>query len=134
MEENSKYEQQRTQNATQISLVKFLQNYINDPQNQNEVIPANVGLQDANLTSVIDQYNRLIIERKRLLRTSSENNPAVINMNTGIDAMRHSVQTTVHSVLKGLLIAKTDIDRQTNKFESRISNAPENNKIIRFSI
>ena len=126
--ESSKYEQQRIENATQISLVQFLQNYINDPKNANEVIPANVGLQDNNLTSVINQYNELIIERNRLLRTSSENNPAVINLNTGIEAMRTTVRTTVQSVLKGLQIAKADIQRQTSKYESRISAAPEKEK------
>ena len=128
LQENSKYEQQRTENSTQISLVKFLREYINNPANVDEVIPANVGLQDQNLTSVIDQYNTMLIERKRLLRTSSESNPAVINLNTGIEAMRHSVQTTVSSVLKGLQIAKADIDRQANKFEGRISNAPKQEK------
>ena len=126
--ESSKYEQQRIENATQISLVQFLQNYINDPKNANEVIPANVGLQDNNLTSVINQYNQLIIERNRLLRTSSENNPAVVNLNTGIEAMRTTVRTTVQSVLKGLQIAKADIQRQTSKYESRISAAPEKEK------
>ena len=124
LEESSKYGQQRVQNATQIQLVEFLKNYINDPKNNDEVIPSNVGLQDQNLSSVIDQYNTMIIERNRLLRTSSESNPAVINMNAGIEAMRHSVQTTVESVLKGLNIAKIDIERQARKFEGRISNAP----------
>ena len=124
LEESSKYGQQRVENATQIQLVEFLKNYINDPKNNDEVIPSNVGLKDQNLSSVIDQYNTMIIERNRLLRTSSESNPAVINMNAGIEAMRHSVQTTVESVLKGLNIAKTDIDRQARKFEGRISNAP----------
>mgnify|MGYP000208260811 CR=1 FL=1 len=100
LQENSRYEQQRMENATQIRLVQFLSNYINDPVNIDEVIPANVGLQDQNLTSVIDQYNTMIIERKRLLRTSSESNPAVVNMNTGIEAMRRNVKTTVNSVLK----------------------------------
>lgn len=128
LEESTKYEQQRIQNATQISLVEFLQNYINNPANANEVIPANVGLQDANLTSVIDQYNTMIIERKRLLRTSSENNPAVVNMNTGIEAMRKSVHTTVQSVLKGLQIAKADLDRQAKRLETRISDAPQQEK------
>lgn len=128
LEESTKYEQQKIQNATQISLVEFLQNYINNPANDNEVIPANVGLQDANLTSVIDQYNTMIIERKRLLRTSSENNPAVINMNTGIEAMRKSVHTTVQSVLKGLQIAKADLDRQAKRLENRISDAPQQEK------
>lgn len=75
LQESSKYEQQYTENATQISLVNYLRDYINNPANNNEVIPANVGLSDVNLTSVIEQYNNLIMERKRLLRTSSESNP-----------------------------------------------------------
>ena len=110
--------------------IKFFQRgeYINSPSNINEVIPANVGLQDPNLTSVIDLYNTMLIERKRLLRTSSESNPAVINLNTGIEAMRHNVQTTVNSVLKGLQIAKIDIDKQANKFGERINDAPKQEK------
>lgn len=128
LKETTVYDQQRIQNATQISLVEFLQKYIQNPANAGEVIPANVGLQDANLTSVIDQYNNMIIERKRLLRTSSENNPAVVNLNTGIEAMRKSVQTTVQSVLKGLQIAKADLDRQARKLENRISDAPQQEK------
>lgn len=128
LQESSKYEQLRVENATQIQLVEFLKTYINQEGNANEVLPANVGLKDQNLSTVIDQYNTMIIERKRLLRTSSENNPAIINMNTGIEAMRRSVQTTVESVLKGLYIAKADIDKQTSKFEARINKAPQQEK------
>lgn len=124
LQENSKYEQLRIENATQISLVTYLRDYINNPQNLDEVLPANVGYTDANLTSVIDQYNTMIVERKRLLRTSSEDNPAVIYMNTKIEAMRRNVQTTVNSVLKGLQITRDDITRQVRKFEGRISDAP----------
>ena len=87
-----------------------------------------MGLQDQNLTRVIEQYNTMIVERKRLLRTSSETNPAVINMNTGIEAMRRSVETTVNSVLEGLQIAQKDIERQASKFESRISDTPKQEK------
>lgn len=128
LQENSKYEQLRVENATQIQLVEFLKTYINKEENANEVLPANVGLKDQNLSTVIEQYNTMIIERKRLLRTSSESNPAIINMNTGIEAMRRSVQTTVESVLKGLYITKADIDKQTSKFEARINKAPQQEK------
>lgn len=128
LQESSKYEQLRVENATQIQLVEFLKTYINQEENANEVLPANVGLKDQNLSTVIEQYNTMIIERKRLLRTSSENNPAIINMNTGIEAMRRSVQTTVESVLKGLYITKADIDKQTSKFEARINKAPQQEK------
>ena len=42
--------------------------------------------------------------------------------------MRHNVQTTVASVLKGLQITRSDIDRQARKFEGRISSAPQQEK------
>ena len=128
LQETSHYEQQLTENATQINLVQYLENYIHTPSNANEVIPANVGLQDQNLANVINQYNTMIVERKRLLRTSSENNPAVINMNSGVDAMRTTVQTTVNSVLRGLQITQKNLEREVRKYEGRVSDAPSHEK------
>ena len=124
----SRYEQELADNATQISLVQYLQGYINNPANQDEVIPANVGLQDQNLANVINQYNTMVVERKRLLRTSSESNPAVINLNTGIEVMRSTVQTTVNSVLNGLQIAERNLKSEARKYEGRISDAPTHEK------
>ena len=128
LQETSRYEQQLAQNATQINLIQELVNYIHNPVHRTDVIPANVGIQDPGLADVINQYNTLIVERKRLLRTSSENNPAVINLNAGIDAMRTTVQTTVNSVLRGLQIEEKNLEREARKHEGRISNAPTQEK------
>ena len=70
----------------------------------------------------------MMVERKRLLRTSSENNPAVINLNSGIEAMRNTVQATVKSVLRGLQITEANLKREARKHEGRISNAPNQEK------
>lgn len=128
LQENSKYEQQRLANATQIRLVNYLKEYVVNPRNKDEVIPINIGLEDADLNTVIGRYNDLIMERKRLLRTSSENNPAVININASIETMRNNVQASVNNVLHGLQITQDDLDRQARKFESRISKVPQNEK------
>ena len=101
---------------TQLRLVAFLKSYINDPKNEMEVIPANVGLADEGLSSLIVKYNDLLIERKRLLRTSNESNPAVVQLDAGIRATRANVQTTVDNVEKGLLITQSDLDREGRKF------------------
>ena len=128
LQENSHYEQQLTQNATQINIVQDLQNYINDPANTNEVVPANVGIEDPSLNNIINQYNTLIVERKRLLRTATEDNPAVINLNSGIEAMRTNVHATVKSVLNALQTTKKSLQRESSKFTGRISNAPKHEK------
>lgn len=128
LQESAKYEQLRVENETQIRLVEFLRDYIQNPANVNEVIPANVGLQEEKLTTAIDQYNRLLAERRRLLRTSSESNPAVINLNDGIQTMQKSIQTTVASTLKGLQITQNDLERQMRQFTDRINSAPQQEK------
>lgn len=125
LQESAKYEQLRVENQTQIRLVEFLRDYIQDPAHADEVIPANVGLQEGKLTAAIDEYNSLLAERRRLLRTSSESNPAVINLNDGIQTMQKSIQTTVASTLKGLQITQNDLERQMRQFTDRISSAPQ---------
>lgn len=128
LQENSEYNKARVSNSTQIRLVEFLRDYIDNPQFGEDVIPSNVGLEDRTLTNVINTYNAQIIERKRLLRTSSEENPAIANLDVSIEATRKNVRTTVASVLEGLMITKRQLDQQAQKFENRISNTPQQEK------
>ena len=121
---NAEYEKKRVENGTQINLIRDLTKYINNPSNEYEVLPANIGLSDNGLTTQIDRYNELIFERKRLLRTSTENNPMIVNLDTSIRAMKANVQAAIDGTLKGLLIVKADLDREASRFSRRISDAP----------
>lgn len=125
---SSEYDQKRAENTTQIRLVEFLRQYIETPANQYEVIPANIGLSDNGLVTLIAQYNEMLIERKRLLRTSNENNPVIINLDTSIAATRNSVLSSVASVEKGLQITRNNLNAEARKYETRISNAPKQEK------
>lgn len=121
---NAEYEKKRVENGTQINLVRDLAKYINNPSNEYEVLPSNIGLTDYGLTTQLERYNELVIERKRLLRTSTENNPMIINLDMSIRAMKSNVKTAIDGTLQGLLIVKADLDREANRFSRRISDAP----------
>ena len=122
--EQSAYEKLCVENGTQLNLVQYLSEYIQKPENATATLPANVGLNDETLSGLITQYNALILERNRLLRTSSETNPVVRRLDSNIQDMRAGILTTIASVRKGLLITKADLDRQAGKYAGRISNAP----------
>ncbi|WP_291589348.1 GumC family protein [Bacteroides sp.] len=119
---NAEYEKKRVENQTQINLVMDLYRYMKG--NEYEVLPSNVGLQDAALAGAIDRYNEMLVERKRLLRTSTENNPTIVNLDTSIRAMQSNVQATLDATLKGLQITKDDLAREANRYSRRISDAP----------
>ena len=119
---SAEYEKKRVENQTQINLLQDLQKYM---QNEGyEVLPSNIGLQDLNLAAAINRYNEVLVERKRLLRTSTENNPTIINLDTSIGAMKENVQVSLDRVLRGLFITKADLDREASRYSRRISEAP----------
>ena len=119
---NAEYEKKSVENRTQISLVNDLRKYLRG--NEYEVLPSNVGLQDAALIGAIERYNEMLVERKRLLRTSTENNPTIVNLDTSIRAMKANVQATLEGTLQGLMITKESLDREASRYSRRISNAP----------
>ena len=126
--EQANYERAYAENEVQISLVEHLKNHIQSEANQYEVIPANIGLNNSDLNSVVQNYNQMLIERKRLLRTSHEDNPAVQSLNASIEVMRKSVMGAIQTAEKGLLINRQALEAQTRKYAGKVSDAPVQEK------
>lgn len=126
--EQSSYERAYAENEVQISLVEHLKNHILNEANQYEVIPANIGLNNSDLNAVVQNYNEMLIERKRLLRTSHEDNPAVQSLNASIEVMRKSVMGAIQTAEKGLLINRQALQTQTRKYAGKVSDAPVQEK------
>lgn len=128
---SSEYEQKRAENANQLRLVSDLRAYLENPANRDEVIPANVGLTDNGLVNIVNQYNELMIERKRLLRSSKATSPAVINLDEAIAATRATVLTTVANVERTLQITRNNLALEAGKYRTRISNTPRQEQELR---
>lgn len=128
---SSEYEQKRAENANQLRLVGDLRAYLENPANRDEVIPANVGLTDNGLVNIVNQYNELMIERKRLLRSSKATSPAVINLDEAIAATRTTVLTTVANVERTLQITRNNLALEAGKYRTRISNTPRQEQELR---
>lgn len=128
---SSEYEQKSAENTNQLRLVGDLRRYLEDPANRDEVIPTNVGIADNGLSNIVNQYNEMMIERKRLLRTSKITSPAVISLDEAIAATRTTVLATVANVERTLQITRNNLDLEAGKYRTRISNAPRQEKELR---
>lgn len=130
LEANSEYERKNVEITTQLKLVTYLRDYVNDPANHLQAIPGNVGLADASLTSLIAKYNEGVVERNRLLRTASESNPTVVDMTMSVELLSKTIRTSVESLYESLTIQKKEVEGQTAKFGTKIGDAPTQEKIL----
>lgn len=126
----STYEQKLNEANTQISLISSLINFANRPGNKHQVLPSNVGLQDEASTSLINEYNKIALERNRLLRTASENSPVVAELTTQLDDMQASIQQALQQARKGLIIQRDAISQQLGLYSNEVTKAPEQERIL----
>lgn len=126
----STYEQKLNEANTQISLIGSLINFANRPGNRHQVLPSNVGLQDEASTSLINEYNKIALERNRLLRTASESSPVVAELTSQLDDMQASIKQALQQARKGLIIQRDAINQQLGLYSSEVTKAPEQERIL----
>ncbi len=127
---NTEYEKQHAETVTQLKLVDFLSEYINDPKNKLQPIPVNVGLTNTGLTNLIGTYNDIVVERSNLLRTASESNPAVVDATATAELMASAIRMSIESLQGSLTIKKEEFERQTKLYDSKLDNAPTQEKVL----
>ncbi|VBB48649.1 Capsular exopolysaccharide family protein [uncultured Paludibacter sp.] len=124
LQSSSEYGKKIADLETQLKLIQYIDGYIKNDKNQYSLIPANIGIEDQGLVSLIQTYNTAILDRMRLVKTSNENNPALIDLEEQIKALRSNIISSVNNVKSGLVISKNDVTRREMEFNSRIRAVP----------
>lgn len=124
LQENSEYKKKLVEVETQLNLANYLDDYMKKNSDKTKLVPANVGIQDQTLQALTQQYNTCLLEKDRLLQTSSVKNPAVSTLQNTINALYTNILSSLHSVVQGLRISKNDLERQAKIYSTRISTVP----------
>lgn len=130
LEQISSYSAKLLEINTQIELQNYLQQYVLDPNNQYNIIPSNVGLKDEASATLIEQYNKTVLDRNRLLRSASEIAPQVQILTSSIDELQKSIKEALTQAYHTSIITKQNIEEQYIKYQSRVSNAPTQERIL----
>ena len=117
------YDKQKVEVEIQQHLIKYVEEFIQDPANKSALIP-NLGLTDVGLVAVIQQYNQLVMNRERIAHGSSSENPALTILNQQINSTRKAILTSVKNSRKGLQISNNDLTIQNLVMKSKIKDIP----------
>lgn len=111
LKENAEYRKKLTEIETQLNLVQFVLDFVEDDKYSNQLIPANLGITDPALIMLITEYNELMLRKMRVERSASGDNPVLNQMHSQLSLMRENVIATMISVRETLMIAKNDLEK-----------------------
>ncbi|WP_419487232.1 GumC family protein [Chryseobacterium bernardetii] len=100
-------------------------------QNNTQVLPSNVGLNNSAASTNISAYNQLVLERNRLLENATPQNPLIIDLNKQISSLRGSVMESLVKNRTGLQLAKNQYLGEQNNISSKITKIPAQEKMFR---
>ena len=122
--QSTEFQKKQVEIQTQMSLVKSLLDYVENPTNSLTLIPANIGVSNSATNSMIAEYNNGVIKRNRLIRGSSENNPQVLQVTDEVMSMWSAVQQQLRGIYSDLQIQRNSAESQYNRFSGRVSSTP----------
>ena len=123
LEESSHYATRAFEVNNQISIAKFIRDYLNDPANSMSLIPSNLGLTSGSVEAQIKEYNEIVLQRDRLLTGSGENNPLIADLNASLSSIRSAILRSVENLIATLDLQLAKIQSQEQQILARMSSS-----------
>ncbi|WP_240673126.1 GumC family protein [Aequorivita ciconiae] len=114
----------------QLELVRTMTDYVRKGT-ESDLLPTNLGVEAEGVASAIASYNQLVLQRNRILASSTERNPAVVDLNTQIASLKGTILGSLFNAKTSLEIAKSDLRSQENNIGSKIMSIPSKEKTFR---
>lgn len=115
--------------SNQLSTAQYIRRELNAKQ-LDQPLPTNSGILNANIESLISEYNNLVLDRNRLIANSSEKNPLVKNMASSLQSMQRTIIQSVDNLIVSLNTQIRSIRRQEEATTSRLASNPNQAKYL----
>ncbi|MDP4238363.1 MAG: polysaccharide biosynthesis tyrosine autokinase [Bacteroidota bacterium] len=124
VQQTGDYAQKRLEVGTQLSIISDIDDYMHKKENRYQLIPVSSGIKSQDLNELINNYNKLLLQRNRLSRIASNNNQVMIDLTNQIESMFSTVQSSVRNEKRNWQITQQDISNKSNENTARIRAIP----------
>ncbi|MBR5925510.1 MAG: chromosome partitioning protein ParA, partial [Bacteroidales bacterium] len=107
----------------QLSIARYLLSFIRD--SQGKLLPADAGLKESSIQNLINQFNTTLLQRNRLVESSSEENYLVQDLDRQLESMRGAILTSIDNYIVSVNMRLASSRATQATADARISNNPQ---------
>ena len=124
MTQSSEADAQLLELNIQLSMARYILNYMMSGSGENQLLPTNSGIESSGIEQQIAEYNNLQLQRNNLVANSSVSNPLVVDMDNSLKAMRGAIVTSINNHIATLGTQIEAIENSAMQTSQRIAAAP----------
>lgn len=112
------------QTSNQIQLINYMQEHLNDNNATSDLLPADIGIADNGVAQLTKSHNDLVLQRNRILKSSTEKNPTVVNLDNQIRALKDNLDQSLKNIQSGNQITLNSLNQEDARINAQIYSAP----------
>ena len=109
----------------QLTILNWLIDYLNKPENTNKAVPTNLGIQEPTLLQLFSDYNKLVLQRDANLKTTTAENPLIKSMDAGLDKVRQNMVQALKNLREANLITRNSLEQKSGQYQGQLKVMPE---------
>lgn len=113
----------------QLSTAQYLRRELNNKQ-LSQPLPANSGIDNSNIEEQISEYNKMVLDRNRLIANSSEKNPLVKDLASSLQSMQKTIIQSVDNLIVSLNTQIRSIRQQEATTTNQLASNPNQAKYL----
>lgn len=133
IETASDYEKELVEKRTQYVLAEMLQESAS--QDNDNLLPSNIGLADPTISNYVKAYNDLVLEKSDLLKSSTADHPLIASLNKNLDQVKAMLTKSLENYRKSIQLEQDVLRGQQQKYQGKLLTVPNQergfNDIIR---
>ncbi|HER41277.1 MAG TPA: tyrosine protein kinase, partial [Salinimicrobium catena] len=123
MSKSSQAEQRIFELETQLMILDALKDALTSAKPY-RLLPSNMGAAEGGISSLISEYNTLVLERNAYLKTSTPKNPVVEGITEELDALKDNLLDNIESSKRSINIQLRELNQLDRRAEGQFSTFP----------
>ena len=105
-------------------LIDLLDDFVKDPKNKYSIIPPMLSVGEGEKGGAVSSYNEALLEREKLIKSSTTDNPLSEIANNQVDKLRQGVVQSISNMKKSYQLVLDDLKSQEKKIMDKMGNVP----------
>lgn len=124
LSENRAFNAEIVNVESRLALAEYTANYLVQSFDPVQLLPVNLGLENSDIEHTIQQYNNLVLRREKLLASSSEDSPAVLQVDQALKGMQEEILSLIRTVQSNLNLRKSELSARENESLRKFTTMP----------
>ena len=93
-------------------MIQFMIDYLNEKDANFKLLPTNIGLEDNSINLSVNNYNSLVLERNKRLKSSRPQNPIIQNLDIQLIELQKILSASLQNLMQSVTLQLSSLENE----------------------